>query len=264
MAARVEKLARRKQSVDSVDSLFSAFFISACLHIAGIFAIFLFQQFYSSFVPPKNIEKKPYAVHLIDPGPASRASEPLSKMKTERKTKDFEAPTKTVTPVKETSSVKKEMVSKPVKKEEPKQKQVEKVKAETKQPAKVEKAVTSAPEKAAEKEVVVEKQQGGQVYIQAFPYEWYIRLLENKIFANWDIIGVNFMAERASSVAVFFVIGRDGSLQGAKIEKSSGEGEVDSSAIKAVTDSAPFSPLPDGYKENTLEVHFAFKVTPER
>ncbi|MEE9613391.1 MAG: cell envelope integrity protein TolA [Thermodesulfobacteriota bacterium] len=53
-------------------------------------------------------------------------------------------------------------------------------------------------------------------------------------------------------------IGRDGDLKEVKIEKSSGNGIFDGSAIRAVKKAAPFPPLPEGIRGDFLEIGVRF------
>lgn len=55
-----------------------------------------------------------------------------------------------------------------------------------------------------------------------------------------------------------FEIARDGTLRRVSIEKSSGGPSYDEAALRAITDVAPFPPLPDEFKEPFLRVHQGF------
>src|SRR5579863_52471 len=68
--------------------------------------------------------------------------------------------------------------------------------------------------------------------------KWHPKLIpENQVFSR--------IAPAASSIVVItFDIQRDGSVRNAKVAQRSGDANLDYSALRAVTDAAPFPPLP--------------------
>jgi protein TonB len=61
-----------------------------------------------------------------------------------------------------------------------------------------------------------------------------------------------------------FEIGRDGTVTGLKVEKSSGNALYDQAALRAITDATPLPPLPDDFKESSLRVHLGFNYSGTR
>ncbi len=86
-----------------------------------------------------------------------------------------------------------------------------------------------------------------------FPFAWYIEALKRQVDSHWE-------EETGSALlhcVVLFEIARDGKLIRSEVEKSSGLAGFDLSALRAVADSH-FPPLPSGYNEPSLRVHFGF------
>src|SRR5207249_8629351 len=96
---------------------------------------------------------------------------------------------------------------------------------------------------------------GGAVALNGsdFPFAWYVRTVHAKITERW--------AGRAipgqQPVAVFD-IGRDGRISGLAIEKSSGNTYYDQAALRAITEAAPFPPLPAEFGGQALGVKLGF------
>jgi len=90
-----------------------------------------------------------------------------------------------------------------------------------------------------------------------FPYLWFLKVLERKVQENWITHGIDVSGRRGDPVVRFKIL-RDGSVTGLTLEKSSGSVALDASALEAVTNAAPFPPLPDGYPNSFLGVHFGF------
>jgi len=94
--------------------------------------------------------------------------------------------------------------------------------------------------------------------VSDFPFAWYVRTVHAKITERW--------AGRAipgqQPVAVFD-IGRDGRISGLAIEKSSGNTYYDQAALRAITEAAPFPPLPAEFGGQALGVKLGFHF-PER
>lgn len=82
----------------------------------------------------------------------------------------------------------------------------------------------------------------------------YMREVERRIKANWDPPRGN----ESKIVVLTFKIARDGRLLNVAVYKSSGAPESDRAAIAAVELSAPFKPLPAGYRGTTAPIQFSF------
>ena len=59
---------------------------------------------------------------------------------------------------------------------------------------------------------------------------------------------------------VYFRILKGGEISDIRVEASSGEPVLDLSGLRAVQESAPFPPLPSGFDEEYLIVHFYFTI----
>ncbi len=93
-----------------------------------------------------------------------------------------------------------------------------------------------------------------------FPY--YMNALVRKMDANWSPPGAGPVGAR--EVLVTFTILRDGSVRGAEVEQSSGDPFYDQAALRSVHRSTPFPPLPPGYPDETMTIHFSFLLDPDR
>jgi periplasmic protein TonB len=94
-----------------------------------------------------------------------------------------------------------------------------------------------------------------------FEFTYYLIALRNRIGQNWSApAGVSPGGNPAHAV-IYFQIGRDGKVMNAKVEESSGVAFFDQSALRAVLVSDPVPPLPLGYTNPTLGVHFAFEFS---
>jgi TonB family protein len=85
----------------------------------------------------------------------------------------------------------------------------------------------------------------------SFPYTWYLVQIQGRITGNW-----NRLNSAQGLVLIKFRIGRDGSIQGARVETTSGNPVLDQSALLAVQRSNPLPMLPGGM--DSLGVTFKF------
>jgi TonB family protein len=238
--------------------------LSVALHLLAFVVIAV----YSKYTAHAEIKMKPdnYVVHLIDPGETPGAPGIGKSAIVDTAPPPPPSVKKSVPVEKKLLPISKEH-AKEVKKVPVVKKVVEKVKAEPveTQSSKRMKSKTDAKKKPAEAvaKEAKEKKGGGAVDIKKFPYEWYLRVMETKVYGNWDTLKVNLFADRPVKVVVMFAIDRQGNLAKVEVEQSSFNGNIDNSALDAVKLSAPFPPLPPGYKDDTLDVHFGFTIEPQ-
>ena len=90
-----------------------------------------------------------------------------------------------------------------------------------------------------------------------FPYPWYITQVRAALWNEWSS---RMPRAGAISTVVGFKILRSGKIEGAKVDKSSGNKLFDFAALSSAEQASPFPPLPSDYKESTLAVHVEFKV----
>jgi TonB family protein len=93
--------------------------------------------------------------------------------------------------------------------------------------------------------------------VSDFPYAYYLRQVTEKIREKW-----NGRAIPGSQPIVVFEIRRDGRLNVAAIEKSSGNTAYDQVALRALNDAGPFPPLPDDFKKPVLRIGLQFGFDP--
>ncbi len=82
----------------------------------------------------------------------------------------------------------------------------------------------------------------------------YMRELQRRIRANWDPPKGN----ESKRVVLLFKIAKDGRLLSCRVLKSSGLPNADKAAMNAVQLTAPFKPLPAGYRESSVDIQFTF------
>ncbi len=92
-----------------------------------------------------------------------------------------------------------------------------------------------------------------------FPYEWYLIGIKNKIENRWSTLEVEILSGEINKVIIKFKILRNGRIERAEIERSSGFPPFDNSALRAVLSSAPLPPLPKDFGEDSLVIHFGFE-----
>ncbi len=256
-------------------------FVSLLLHMLALTGFFFFGE-YSSHSNAPRIKQDVYVVHLMDPGPLTGRFEmgrssvvDAAPMPTAASEKTAAPPVKLEIPVsKDTGGEVKKVLETVKKSQETKEapmpdKKIPVVKhaaTESKKTSKLKQKtlVTETKETDAAAREIRERKGGGSVDIRKFPYEWYLNIMESRIYGNWDTFRANFFTNRQARVTVFFQLDRDGKIGDLKIEHSSLNDEVDESALAAVRNSAPFPPLPPGYKDKSLEVHFGFVLQPSR
>jgi len=233
---------RREPDFDSIDKFFKAFALSFLFHLTALAFLYL----YSSIAGPpvrKPPEPEAYVVYLADPGPLTSIQQPETGKRSKRMVRIDEPFRKILTRPKKLSPVTK------------------KVEVAEKKLAMEQKAVTREIKEVDRPSREYQKvKKGGAVDIRKFPYEWYLRSMEDKIYRNWDTISTNFFTDQSLQVTVHFTVDRQGKVGDIYVEASSLNDALDISAMDAVRQSAPLPPLPAGYSEQLLEVHFGFNL----
>lgn len=95
--------------------------------------------------------------------------------------------------------------------------------------------------------------------VSDFPFAWYLRSVQAKITERWAGKAIPGQQPVAT-----FEIGRDGRVNGLAIEKPSGNPYYDQAALRAITEAAPFPPLPTDFAGPVLRVHLGFNFSAER
>jgi TonB family protein len=86
-----------------------------------------------------------------------------------------------------------------------------------------------------------------------FPFPEYLLKIQSLIEEKWNPpSGGNY------KTIVFFKIGHDGKIISVRVERRTNSIAFDKSAYDAIQENDPFPPLPEGYKNESLGVHFEF------
>ena len=93
----------------------------------------------------------------------------------------------------------------------------------------------------------------------AIKENWYLTLLKSKIENSWQQPSrVLLTGKDALKLTVSFTLKTSGSVSNIKILKSSGIALVDISAMNAVKNAAPFSPIPEGTSDKPIDISIDF------
>ncbi len=90
-----------------------------------------------------------------------------------------------------------------------------------------------------------------------FRFAYYLAALRNKIGSRW--VPPQGVSGPIRAV-VHFRIGRDGQVSLTEVESSSGYAFYDQTTLRALLSATPLPPLPAGYTDEYLGVHFAFEL----
>ena len=87
----------------------------------------------------------------------------------------------------------------------------------------------------------------------------YADLVIQRVTQKWQTNGLASL-QTAPMVIVTFDILRDGSIRNAQLAQRSGNSTLDYSALRAVTEAAPFPPLPPDYGGSDANVELRFQL----
>ncbi len=164
---------------------------------------------------------------------------------------------KTVEPPKEVKEEKPEELVPPEKKRRPK-----KTPKQVKKTVQQEKIEETTPQNDLVDDASPEPATGDmQLSVEDFPFAYYLTSIQRKIAALWKVPGTSAAEERFCRV--YFQVGRSGAVGGLAIETSSGNFLFDQAALRAVTLANPLPPLPNGFNDSYLGVHFSFAYEEE-
>lgn len=93
-----------------------------------------------------------------------------------------------------------------------------------------------------------------------FRYQNYMQRLKEKIEGIWKYPPDAAMRGIYGDLYIVFTIKKDGSLGSVDIKRTSGYKSLDDAAIKALRDAAPYWPLPEDWKQDSLTItgHFVY------
>ena len=89
-------------------------------------------------------------------------------------------------------------------------------------------------------------------------FSWYVEAVQRRISSNWLQSTIDPSVSAAPRVVVVFTILRDGSVTNIQLTQRSNNNSVDNSAIRAVRESSPLTPLPGAYSGSNVNVEFYF------
>jgi TonB family protein len=88
-------------------------------------------------------------------------------------------------------------------------------------------------------------------------FGYYVDLMRSQIARHWSTAG---LANDSRHVTITFTILKDGTVENAKVAQPSGNYTLDNAALRAVLDSNPLPPLPQGYDKDSAPVELMFQV----
>lgn len=93
-------------------------------------------------------------------------------------------------------------------------------------------------------------------------FGYYADLLRNRVAQNWRTGDLDPRIRSAPEVIIEFTLQRDGSVMpgSVKIAERSGIMALDYSAQRAILDSSPFPPLPQGFTKSRADIQFVFQL----
>ena len=92
-----------------------------------------------------------------------------------------------------------------------------------------------------------------------FRFAFYLAAIRNKIGAHWvPPPGLDATGRRIRAT-VYFRIHKDGQISVAQVETGSGYSFFDQTTMRALLAATPLPPLPAGFTDNYLGVHFGFE-----
>jgi periplasmic protein TonB len=87
-------------------------------------------------------------------------------------------------------------------------------------------------------------------------FGWYVRQINTKMANSWYKQEVDPRTPPGARVFLFFTIGRDGSVSGVRLDRSSGSPTLDQSCMRAAQRVDSFGALPPAYTKSTLMVSY--------
>lgn len=88
---------------------------------------------------------------------------------------------------------------------------------------------------------------------------WYAELIRQRIAQNWNTNGLDQRAQNSPAIVSFYIM-RDGSVRDPRIAQSSGNYNIDNTALRAVFQSNPLPQLPPQVTESYITAQFTFNL----
>ncbi|UCG52176.1 MAG: TonB family protein [Candidatus Latescibacterota bacterium] len=224
----------------------NALIVSLCFHIAvGLVAMWVVRIHQVRFIP-----RDVYAVTLVTLEEATKPKKkPLQPPKEEKREEippkiEEEKPEELVEPTRQ---------KKPEKKPEEKKKIIPSTTIEKKKLAESAEVDTTAVPEVATGDIALD--------VEDFPFAYYLATIKRKIAANWKVPGTS--SGGSIYCRVYFRIDKSGAIETPVTETSSGNFLFDQAALRAVFQANPLPPLPGGFDDDYLGVHFSFAYEEE-
>lgn len=90
-------------------------------------------------------------------------------------------------------------------------------------------------------------------------FGYYEQLLRQRVAEKWRTTDIDPGIRSAPVAIVTFSIMRDGTFRNVRVVQSSGNYAVDNSAQRAIIETSPFLPLPQGFDRDTAHVEYWFE-----
>lgn len=98
-----------------------------------------------------------------------------------------------------------------------------------------------------------------QIGLSNFPFTYYLQAIHSRISNNWHTSLIRTGSSGDIYVTVKFRIYKNGQISEPEVIESSQSRTMDSSAIRAIRNSAPFPPLPREYEDEYLVIRLIFE-----
>ncbi len=119
-------------------------------------------------------------------------------------------------------------------------------------------AAKEAAKTGGNEEGIKEADTDGRILVDnSFKFPYYLQGMENKISGKWMPPFTHQKGTGVSAV-VRFTVKKNGAIELIEVETTSGNNFFDEAAMRAIYGANPFPPLPRGFSEDALIVHFTF------
>lgn len=122
------------------------------------------------------------------------------------------------------------------------------------------KLVEKTPEETVEQPSFETGTPGVKLDVEDFEFPYYLAVIQRKIQQHLTVPylpGVHYL-----KTVMYFRIDRSGRIYGMEMQERSNHTMFDLAVRRALTNANPLPPLPDGYKHESLGVHFEFEYVP--
>jgi TonB family protein len=90
-------------------------------------------------------------------------------------------------------------------------------------------------------------------------FGWYAEIIRQRIAQNWRTAGLDARTQNTPAVVSFSIM-RDGTIRNPQVTQSSGNPNIDNTALRAVYDSNPMPALPPQITDSYISAQFTFNL----